>query len=125
MTDPEEARRLIAYNQWGNERVLAAVDGLGADELERPREAYFGSLAAGLWHVVGAQNRWLARWKGTPLPGAQRPAGLSWPALYAESHAALRDYVAPLTGADLGRVVRYTLATGETSAQPLGSLVVH
>ena len=125
MTDPEQVHRLIAYNQWADERVLAAVAGMSAEELERPRDAYFGSIADNLWHVLSAQHRWLARWQGAPLPPPERPAILSWPAAYAASHAGLSRFVAPLTAADLQRVVSYTLRVAATGAQPLGQLVVH
>ena len=125
MTEPEQIRRLIAYNQWADERVLAATEGLSAEEWERPRDAYFGSLADNLWHALGAQHRWLARWKGAPLPPLQRPAIASWSAAYAASHAALRQFVAPLAAADFQRVVRYTLRVGATGEQPLGQLIVH
>ncbi len=125
MTDPEQVCRLIAYNQWADERVLAAIEGMGVEELERPRDAYFGSIADNLWHVLSTQHRWLARWQGAPLPPLERPGNASWRAAYAASHAALRRFVAPLAVADLQRVVKYTLRVGATGAQPLGQLIVH
>jgi len=125
MTDPEHVCRLIAYNQWADERVLAAIEGMSVEELERPRDAYFGSIADNLWHVLSAQHRWLARWQGVPLAPLERPPIASWTAAYAASHAGLRRFVAPLSAADLQRVVKYTLRVGATGAQPLGQLVVH
>jgi len=125
MRDPEQARRLIAYNQWADERVLAAIERVSVEELERPREAYFGSIADNLWHTLGAQRRWLARWKGEPLPPLERPAIASWSAAYAASHAALRQFVAPLSAADLERAVKYTLRVGATGERPLGPLIIH
>jgi uncharacterized damage-inducible protein DinB len=125
MTDVQSLQRLIAYTRWADERVLAAIDALAAGELERPREAYFGSIAADLWHMLIVQRLWLARWTGDPLPPVERPAEVSWPAAYAASHAALRDYVAGLTAGDLGRIVRYTPRSGVPRAQPLGELILH
>jgi uncharacterized damage-inducible protein DinB len=125
MTDPEQLRRLIAYNEWADRRLLAAVDGLGADELERPREAYFGNIASNLWHILNAQQRWLARWKGETVPAPDRVPVPSWPDAYAASHGALRRYVAPLAAADFERQVPYTLRVGGGSQKPLGQLVVH
>lgn len=123
--DPQQLRRLIAYNQWADERVLAAVERTRVEELECPRDAYFGSLADNLWHTLGAQRRWLARWKGESLPPLERPAIASWSTAYAASHAALRQFVAPLSAVDLQRVVKYTLRVGATGEQPLGQLIVH
>jgi uncharacterized damage-inducible protein DinB len=125
MIDADHLRGLLAYNQWADERVLAAVEGLGADELERSRDAYFGSIAANLWHTLNAQQRWLARWRGADVPSMERVAVPSWPAAYAASHAALRGYTAALTSADFQRVVTYGLRSGATGQQPLGQLVVH
>jgi len=125
MTEPEQLRRLIAYNQWADERVLAAVEGMSVEELERPRDAYFGSIADNLWHVLSAQHRWLARWTGVPLPPLERPAIASWTAAYAASHDALRQFLAGQSAPDLQRVVKYTLRVGATGEQPLGQLVVH
>jgi uncharacterized damage-inducible protein DinB len=125
MTDAEHVRRLMAYNEWADERILAAIEGMSAEELERPRDAYFGSIADNLWHVLNAQQRWLARWRGLPPPGVERVPIASWPAAYAGSHAALRDFVTPLSASDLLGVVKYTLRVGQSGEQPLGQLVVH
>ncbi len=123
--DPEQIRRLIAYNQFADDKILGAIEGLSVEELERPREAYFGSIANNLWHTLSAQHRWLARWKGEPLPPLERPVIASWPAAYAACHGALRRFVSALTAADLARVVKYTLRVGAVGEQPLGQLIVH
>jgi uncharacterized damage-inducible protein DinB len=125
MLTPELLRRLIAYNQWADEKLLAAVEGLSGDELERPREAYFANLASNLWHMLIVQRIWLARWTGDPPPAAERPAISTWRPEYAASHAALRDYVSRLTAADLDRLVKYTPRSGVPRAQPLGELILH
>ena len=64
MADSRQLRRLMAYNQWADERILTALDGLAAEELSRPREAYFGTIAANVRHTLVAQRNWLARWRG-------------------------------------------------------------
>lgn len=125
MVDREQLRRMIAYNQWADEKLLAAAERLSTEDLERPREAYFGSVANNLWHMLIVQRLWLARWKGDPLPTVERPPIPSWRAAYAVSHAALRDYVASLTVADLGRVVKYTPRSGVPREQPLDQLILH
>ena len=33
MVDAQQLRRMIAYNQWADEKLLAAVDGLSTDEV--------------------------------------------------------------------------------------------
>ncbi len=106
MADSRQLRRLVDYNQWADERILAAIDGLGVDELERPREAYFQTLAANIRHTLIAQRNWLARWHGQPR--GDQTIGDSWRAAYATTHAALRSFVAGLSDADADRVVRFT-----------------
>jgi hypothetical protein len=44
MVDLAQLRRTIAYNQWADEKLLDAAAGLSTEELERPRDAYFGSV---------------------------------------------------------------------------------
>ena len=124
MTDAPRFRRLIAYDAWADDRIIDAIEGLDEAELARPREAYFGSLARNLCHLVIVQMRWLARWQGTPLPGADHPLP-PWREAFAASHAALRRYVEPLKDGDFDRVVAYTLQSGATRRQPLGDLVTH
>src|SRR4029453_4207903 len=58
MADSRQLRRLAAYNQWADERILATIDGISAEELARPREAYFGTIAANLRHTLTAQRIW-------------------------------------------------------------------
>jgi uncharacterized damage-inducible protein DinB len=125
MADSRQLRRLVAYNQWADERILAALAGLSAEELDRPREAYFGSLSVNLWHTVWAEELWLARWKGVAGPPMERPAAPDWPALFAAAHAGLRDFVAGRVSADFDQVLHYRNTKGEPFAMPLGQLVTH
>ena len=64
MADSRQLRRLVAYNQWADERILPRSTASAADELERPREAYFETIAANVRHTLIAQRNWLARWRG-------------------------------------------------------------
>jgi uncharacterized damage-inducible protein DinB len=125
MVDLAQLCRTIAYNQWADEKLLDAAEGLSTQELERPRDVYFGSVANNLWHMLIVQQLWLARWKGDSLPSVDRPAIPSWRAAYAASHAALREYVASLTVTDLTRIVKYTPRSGVPRAQPLDQLILH
>ena len=124
MAHARQLRHLVAYNEWADHRILAAVEGLSAAELDAPREAYVGSIAKNLRHTVAAQLRWLARFKGEPLPPVDQPQG-PWPEVYAFAHQAVARYLGPLSDADFDRVVKYTLASGASNEQPLGQLVVH
>src|SRR5712692_4770831 len=87
MAEAAQLRKLVAYNQWANEKILKAIDGLTSEDLARPVDAYFGNLARNLQHILFATRIWLARWKGEtpPTPGAPMPA--SWREAYAATHA--------------------------------------
>jgi uncharacterized damage-inducible protein DinB len=61
MADVTQLRRLVAYNQWADEKILTAVEGVAPEELTRPREAYVRTLAHNLRHTVGALRVWLVR----------------------------------------------------------------
>ena len=105
MADAAQLRTLVAYNQWANEKILKAIDGMTADELARPVDAYFGSLTKNLQHVLLATRIWLARWKGEASPKLDDPITGPWRDAYALTHEDFRTFVERLTDADADRVV--------------------
>ncbi len=123
MADSRHLRRLISYNQWADERILAAVDGLAVEELTRPREAYFETIAANLRHTLMAQRNWLARWRGEPR--SDQTIAQPWPEAYAATHGALRGYVAGLSDTDADRVVRYSDLQGTPREIVLADAITH
>jgi uncharacterized damage-inducible protein DinB len=68
MLSLEFIRAAYRYNQWANERILAAVEKLSDEELTRERVSSKGSLAADLSHVVGTQQTWLSLLVGEETP---------------------------------------------------------
>jgi uncharacterized damage-inducible protein DinB len=123
MADSKQLRRLVAYNQWADERVLAAIDGLPTEELETPREAYFQTLAANIRHTLIAQRNWLARWQGQPR--GDQTIGDSWRDAYATTHAAIRGFVAGLSDADADGILRFTDLQGVAREMVLGDSITH
>src|SRR5438477_5815100 len=105
MADAAQLRRLVAYNQWANEKVLKAIDGMTAEELARPVDAYFGSVGKNLQHVLGAMRVWLARWKAEVPPSLQAPIAGAWTDEFGATHAAYRVFAESLTDATAGRIV--------------------
>jgi len=124
MADSRQLCRLVDYNQWADERILAAIDGVPAEELARPREAYFGTIAANLRHTLVAQRIWLARWRGE-APRFDEAITVPWRDAYAETHGALRRYVAGLSDTDAGRLVRYTDLQGNAREIVLADAITH
>ena len=123
MADSRQLRRLVAYNEWADGRILAAIDGLAAEELEKPREAYFQNLASNLRHTLIAQRNWLARWQGQPR--GDQTIGASWREAYAATHAALRGFVGKLSDADADGILRYTDLQGVPREMVLGDSITH
>jgi uncharacterized damage-inducible protein DinB len=125
VADAAQLKLLVAYNRWANERILAAVDGMTPAELGRPVDAYFGTLANGLRHMLVAQRMWLARWQGKTPPRPDSPVTEPWGQAYAATHDEFAAFVAPLTDGDFDRVVHYTNSRGQPFSVPLGHLVAH
>jgi uncharacterized damage-inducible protein DinB len=125
MADGGQLRHLLDYNQWADEKIVAAIAGASADELAQPREAYFGSIASNLLHTLNVQRLWLARWKGAPPPALDEPMSTTWRDAFAASHRDLRDHVFPMKDADLDRVVQGRDSRGNAYAMPLARLVAH
>ena len=123
MADSRQLRRLIDYNQWADKRILSAIDGLVAEELTRPREAYFGTIGANLRHILITQRIWLARWRGE-APAWDEAITVPWREGYAVTHATLRAFVAGLSDSDADRVLRYTGFNGATRQLGLAHSIV-
>ena len=125
MADAAQLRRLVAYNEWANEKILKAIDGMTVEELARPVDAYIGSLAKNLQHVLLAMRIWLARWKGEAQPTLRDPITGSWRDAYAATHADFRAFVASLSDAGADRVVRYKDLRGNPFEMALSQLITH
>ncbi len=124
MPDVTQLRRLVAYNQWADEKVLAAIDGVDPNDLTRSREAYFGTIANNLRHILVAQRVWLARWQGESPRYDEQIAGL-WHEAYATTHAAVRAYVEPLSDAEANRMVHFTDMRGTPRQIQLAHAITH
>ena len=125
MADAAQLKKLVAYNEWANARILEAIDGMTPADLARPVDSYFGSLAKNLQHILVAQRIWLARWKSAPPPKLDGPITEPWPDAYAATQAEFRAFVEPLGDADSDRVVSYVDTKGNPFAMPLVQLVTH
>jgi len=125
MANASQLRKLVAYNQWANEKILRAIDGMTVDELAQPVDAYIGSVAQNLQHVLLATRVWLARWKGETPPALSERVTVPWPDAYALTHAHFHAFVAPLTDADADRAVHYKDTRGNPFTVPLDQLITH
>jgi uncharacterized damage-inducible protein DinB len=111
MTWIDNTRRLYAYNEWANNRILAAAAELTDDALNRQMDGGFSTIARNLVHIVNTQVWWLSvltatQYVGLPEPPATGtlPAIRGW---FGDSHAALREYLAPLREGQLDDAVNF------------------
>jgi uncharacterized damage-inducible protein DinB len=68
MIDSGYVQRMAHYNQWQNDNLFGAADGLSDAERRRDRGAFFGSIHATLNHLLWADRIWMSRLAGTPRP---------------------------------------------------------
>ncbi len=124
-----EARRLFAYNEWANARLVAAVSGLSDEGFARPIASSFGSVRDTLAHIVSGEWIWLQRFKGenpTAIPHWVRSADRSeLVARLAQVEAEWREFLAPVSDAQLAAPVVYRLLSGQGHRNALGELIQH
>jgi uncharacterized damage-inducible protein DinB len=97
----EVVRRLHVYNQWANEQIIAAMDGMTADDLMAEAPVAYGHLRGASWHTVAAQMGWLRivgqidTWSRVPVRDSSSVDGLR--EMFDGSHELWREYIASLS----------------------------
>lgn len=134
MITPDYVRLMTRYNEWQNQGLFGAADGLPDTERRRERGAFFGSIEKTLNHLLWADRMWLHRFTGSPPPKAEGIAQSTaeapdWPALWRDRRAldaAILAWAAYLQPADLeGDFAWFSRATGRHRSEPRGLLIVH
>lgn len=76
---------MAKYNQWMNDKFIAALEGQSDEALSKDRGAFFGSILGTLNHIITADLAWLWRMKTAlepvelaslgdfPMPSLQEP----------------------------------------------------
>lgn len=91
----EHFRLKYAYNEWANNKILDAAEGITDEELLGEQQASYGNLASDFSHLVRVQFAWhsvVTETQFTPLP--ELPETGIFRVLrkqYDESHKMLRD----------------------------------
>ncbi len=122
---------LYDYNRWATGRLFDAVAGLppGAADREIGLQFSFPTLKDMLAHILGAEARWLARWKGhSPaaiLSGKDFPDLAALRSRWDGVEAELSAFLGGLSEAGLARDVRYTNTEGRSFTLPLWPLMQH
>ena len=128
MHEPGVARflRLLEYETWANERGLASLASVPAEQRARPAYARATQL---LPHIALARTVWLMRIRGVPFehPEDWFP---SWDSAQAAAElknldAQWGDYLGSLRDQDLARAVRYTSSEGMQYVSTVEEVCTH
>ena len=81
MIDRAYVQRMARYNRWQNENLYGVADRLTAEERQRERSAFFGSIHKTLSHLLWGDQTWMNRFAAAPKPEGNIAASV---ALYAD-----------------------------------------
>lgn len=125
---------MARYNAWQNGAVYAAAGGLSDLDRRADRGLFFGSIHRTLSHLLWADQLWLHRFAGTPLPNAPDIAGSTtmwhgWLEMAAERERfdqVIRDWAERLQPARLeGQRTWYSGSASREITRPRALLVTH
>ena len=122
-------RELYVYNHWANQRVLASVTPLSAEQFTRGMGNSFGSVRDTVAHILGAEWIWLERWLGRSpralLPAADFPTVASIRERWATVEQDRNRFIQTLTPAKLQKTVAYINTRGEPFSYLLWQQMAH
>lgn len=120
---------LYAYNQWANQRILAATQALSPEQFLAPVGASFLSVRDTLAHTLLAHRNWLHRFQRQPVPPARSfadfPDLAALRAAWDDIHEATNAYLARMAEDTLGEVVHYINPHGEARHYTRWQMLVH
>jgi uncharacterized damage-inducible protein DinB len=70
MISPDYVRMMARYNQWQNQSLYTASDGLNEAERLLDRGAFFGSIQGTFSHLLWGDQQWMSRFAGLAKPQA-------------------------------------------------------
>lgn len=124
-----DLRHLYDYHYWANKKLLTAAKQLTPDEFTRTVAGSYGSVRNTLVHMLSAEWGWLDRCGGHPrgekLNAENYPTLESVVAAWDAVEGYMREFLRPLTDADLARPVSFGFKPGEEHSKPAGHLLHH
>ncbi len=70
MIHPEYVQTMSRYNQWQNNSLYSAADGLSREERLKDQGSFFGSIQRTLCHLLWGDQIWMSRLSDTAPPTA-------------------------------------------------------
>jgi uncharacterized damage-inducible protein DinB len=123
-----DVRQLIAFDDWANQRLFAAVAGLTDEQLRRVTSS-FSSLWDTLCHIVVEEWIWLRRCTGQNPEAAPLWAVASTREAVAQALAEVQAersaFLAELADAKLDEAVEFRSLEGHTHRHTVGDMLIH
>ncbi len=125
----DDIQTLLAYNQWANRRLLAAVRPLDPRDFPRDLGASHGSVQGTLVHILWGEWLWLRRWRGESprrvFAAAEFPSVDALASCWEEVERDQDAFVAGLTEQRLAARVAYENLEGVRWEYPLAQMMQH
>ena len=121
-----DVKRIYAYNDWANERILVAIDELSEEQRSRVIPSSFPSILETYTHIAFAEWVWLQRWLGESPTSP--PVGTSFADARERLHAVAgerRAYLDVLTDEAIAGTLSYRNIKGDPFTMNLGDLLLH
>ena len=120
---------LYAYDDWANDRMLAAIAELTEEQFTRNLVSSYPTIRDTLAHIAFAEWIWLERWRGnSPSQAPEWLDGPSFASLEERLHgiaAARRSYLTALTDERLDSAIHYRSTLGDEFTMILSDLLIH
>lgn len=125
----QDLMTLYAYNDWANERILAAAAQISQEQFSAPGTHSLGSLHSILLHALDTEYGWRVRCQhnqGSPeLREADFPDVQALRQRWGAEQLEMRAYLASLGDDNLAGLVRYTIDSGEKRERVLWHCLLH
>lgn len=124
-----EAISLFAYDTWANDILFEAAAELDAESLVRDMSTSHESLLGAMVHIVGAEEIWLSRWKGSPIsrlrPLEEVPTLEAFSKWWRDIREERDRFLEALTDSDMERTLETTNLKGESFTHSLAEMFRH
>lgn len=126
-----DIQTIYAYNDWANQRILAAAAQVSQEQFTAPAPHSYGSLRGSIVHTLDAEYAWRMLLQHKTLDHFRELKEDDFPTVDAlvgrwrEEERARRAWLVTLTDADVEGTIRYTTPEGGTRERVLWHCLWH